>query len=84
LGSSKAWWLEIKTSQPNCTYYFGPFDSEAEAESLKNGYIEDLEAEGAQNIRSTMMRCTTPGEPLTRSEEADGPFSLSPAFSANS
>jgi hypothetical protein len=84
-GSGKDWWLEIKTSQPNCTYYFGPFESETEAESLKGGYIEDLEAEGAQNIQFSLMQCVTPGEPLTRSEDADSLFnSFSPAFSANS
>ncbi|MCY7274233.1 MAG: DUF1816 domain-containing protein, partial [Phormidesmis sp. CAN_BIN44] len=22
---STPWWVEIKTAEPNCTYYFGPF-----------------------------------------------------------
>ncbi len=81
-GASKSWWLEIKTSQPNCTYYFGPFDSEAEAETLKGGYIEDLEQEGAQNIRYALHRCARP-EPLTIVDEADSPLGgfSTPAFS---
>jgi hypothetical protein len=41
-GFGKAWWLEIKTNQPTCTYYFGPFERAEEAEALKGGYIEDL------------------------------------------
>ncbi len=27
-----AWWLEVITKQPQCTYYFGPFASVKEAE----------------------------------------------------
>lgn len=83
-GLGKAWWLEIKTSQPTCTYYFGPFDSEEEAEALKGGYIEDLEQEGAQNIRTGIQRCSRPAQ-LTI-EEWDSPFGgfTSPAFSGQS
>jgi hypothetical protein len=83
LGSSKAWWLEIKTSQPSCTYYFGPFDSEAEAETLKGGYIEDLEQEGAQSIRFSLHHCNVP-DTLTIVDEADGPLGgfSTPAFSS--
>lgn len=35
LGFGKSWWVEIKTSQPACTYYFGPFDTEDEANAMK-------------------------------------------------
>ncbi|MFZ4639639.1 MAG: DUF1816 domain-containing protein [Nodosilinea sp.] len=69
-GAPKAWWLEIKTSQPVCTYYFGPFTSKTEAETMKGGYIEDLEQEGAQNIRSVIQYCSDPVQ-LTISEEGD-------------
>lgn len=44
------WWVEIKTTQPNCIYYFGPFDSLEEAQYRQGGYVEDLELEGAENI----------------------------------
>ena len=45
------WWVEIATKQPECLYYFGPFDSEEEAKSHESGYLQDLQAEGAQEIR---------------------------------
>lgn len=84
-GSGKAWWVEIQTTLPACTYYFGPFDSEAEANAMKGGYIEDLEQEGAQNIRSVVQRCSSPSQ-LTIMDEGDnslGGFS-SPAWSQSS
>lgn len=83
LGQGKAWWVEIKTSQPACTYYFGPFDSEAEAHSAKGGYVEDLEQEGAQNIQLAVSLCSSPKQ-LTITDEWDTPrgeFST-PAFSS--
>lgn len=52
-----AWWIEITTEFPHCTYYFGPFASEQEARAEKRGYIEDLEQEGAQGIIVTIKRC---------------------------
>jgi hypothetical protein len=51
------WWVEIETSQPNCLYYFGPFDELDEADSSKSGYLEDLRLEGAQNIRVQVKQC---------------------------
>lgn len=82
LGQSKAWWVEIKTSQPACTYYFGPFDSEPEAHSAKGGYVEDLEHEGAQNIQIAVSLCSSP-EQLTITDEWDTPVGefSTPAFS---
>ncbi|MEB3252425.1 MAG: DUF1816 domain-containing protein [Cyanobacteriota bacterium] len=61
-GLGKAWWLEVSTSQPACTYYFGPFASQEEAEALKAGYIEDLEQEGAQSIQSAIRHCSVPDQ----------------------
>lgn len=52
-----AWWVEIKTDAPRCTYYFGPFASATEAEQHKGGYVEDLMQEGAQDIRLSIKRC---------------------------
>lgn len=52
-----AWWVEIATDNPRCTYYFGPFLSKTEAETAKNGYIEDLEQESAQGICFKVKRC---------------------------
>ncbi len=52
-----AFWVEIVTDNPNCIYYFGPFVSEPEANLTKNGYIEDLENEGAKGISVSVKRC---------------------------
>jgi hypothetical protein len=53
----QAWWVEVSTTQPKFTYYFGPFANEQEAESARAGYLEDLESEAAQGIQSTIKRC---------------------------
>lgn len=55
--SGFAWWVEIKTENPRCIYYFGPFLMSREAEVAKPGYIEDLEQEGAQGISVVVKRC---------------------------
>lgn len=51
------WWIEITTAQPHCTYYFGPFQNPQEAESMRQGYIEDLQAEGAKEIQAIVKHC---------------------------
>jgi Domain of unknown function (DUF1816) len=53
----KAWWVEIFTERPNCTYYFGPFVNSKEAENAIEGYVEDLENESAQGIKTQIKRC---------------------------
>jgi hypothetical protein len=53
----RAWWIEISTSQPSCTYYFGPFANSKEAERMMAGYVEDLENEFAQGIQTKIRRC---------------------------
>ena len=45
-----SWWVKITTAQPDCIYYFGPFDSQVEAALAQYGYIEDLREEGARGI----------------------------------
>jgi hypothetical protein len=52
-----AFWVEIVTDNPRCTYYFGPFFSDKEAQTAKGGYVEDLENEGAQGISVSVKRC---------------------------
>lgn len=61
-GSGKAWWVEVKTQEPACTYYFGPFDISEEAELAKKGYVEDLEQEGAKQVQATVTYCKPPEE----------------------
>jgi hypothetical protein len=53
----KAWWVEIKTESPKCTYYFGPFVRKGEAEARKSGYLEDLQGEGAEIVSLEVKRC---------------------------
>ncbi len=52
-----AWWVEIVTQNPHCTYYFGPFLNAADAKSAIKGYVDDLEQEGAQGIAIDVKRC---------------------------
>ncbi len=56
-----AWWIEIVTAKPHCTYYFGPFVSGEEAELAQAGYVEDIEQEGAQGVCVQVKWCK-PGE----------------------
>jgi hypothetical protein len=52
-----AWWVEVKTENPHCTYYFGPFASSKDATENQPGYLEDLHLEGAQGVHSEVKRC---------------------------
>ncbi len=56
-----AFWVEIITDNPKCTYYFGPFLQAKIAEEASEGYLEDLKNEGATGIKLTVKRCK-PGE----------------------
>jgi hypothetical protein len=51
-----AYWVEIVTDSPRCTYYFGPFMSDGEAQKAKAGYVEDLQQEKANGIKVTIKR----------------------------
>lgn len=52
-----AWWVEISTAEPRCTYYFGPFHNSEEAVAAYPGYVEDLESEQAQRIETNIKYC---------------------------
>uniref|UniRef100_UPI00308454F0 DUF1816 domain-containing protein n=1 Tax=Petrachloros mirabilis TaxID=2918835 RepID=UPI00308454F0 len=52
-----AWWVQVTTQQPKCTYYFGPFLSAQAAQQALPGYVEDLEVEQAQGIKAEIKRC---------------------------
>ncbi len=52
-----AWWVELHTARPQCTYFFGPFATAAEAEASKIGYIQDLSGEGAEGITVHVRWC---------------------------
>jgi Domain of unknown function (DUF1816) len=53
----QAWWVEVLTVQPKCTYYFGPFGDERAASLAIAGYVEDLKGESAQGIQTQVKRC---------------------------
>ncbi|WP_066383281.1 MULTISPECIES: DUF1816 domain-containing protein [unclassified Anabaena] len=76
-----AWWIEIETQNPRCTYYFGPYLSSTEAKIEIKGYVEDLEAEGAQGIVVNVKRCKP--DNLTIADDLGEIFDrkVTPAFS---
>ena len=51
-----AFWVEIVTDRPECTYYFGPFDNRKDAEASVPGYVEDLQQEDATVVKSEVKR----------------------------
>jgi hypothetical protein len=56
----QAWWIEIFTTQPKCTYYFGPFAGAEEAHVASKGFVEDLKCEFAQGITIKIDRHSQP------------------------
>lgn len=62
-----SWWIEISTHTPHCLYYFGPFDSKEEAQESQLGYIEDLEEEGALEIKVEITQI----QPTVLTQELD-------------
>lgn len=64
-----AWWVEIVTTEPPCTYYFGPFQNSEEAGAACPGYVEDLESEQAQGIEIKIKYCKP--DVLTVFDEAE-------------
>ncbi|MEH1866845.1 MAG: DUF1816 domain-containing protein [Nostoc sp.] len=75
-----AWWVEIVTQNPRCTYYFGPFLTSSDAKLSSIGYIEDLEVEGATGITMRVKRCKP--NTLTIAEDLGERFDrkVQPAF----
>jgi Domain of unknown function (DUF1816) len=52
--SDLCWWLEVRTINPICIYFFGPFENQSEAESSQEGFVQDLEAEKAWVLYSNV------------------------------
>ncbi|NJO80047.1 MAG: DUF1816 domain-containing protein [Cyanobacteria bacterium RM1_2_2] len=75
-----AWWIEVKTESPSCTYFFGPYGSAREAEAAQAGFIEDLEQEGARNIQAEVKRCR-PTQLTIFDEREVKSASVTPVFS---
>lgn len=51
------WWIEILTNRPFCIYYFGPFASFQEADTMRPGYVSDLMAEGVYTMQVLVKPC---------------------------
>lgn len=80
----KAYWVKIETNKPSCTYYFGPFLNNKDAQLAQAGYLEDLNQEGAVNIRVDIKRCK-PTELTILTEQEEGlDFKSVPLFSPQS
>ncbi|MCU0551725.1 MAG: DUF1816 domain-containing protein [Leptolyngbya sp. Prado105] len=75
-----AWWVEVTTDNPRCVYYFGPFSDKKTATGYQGGYVEDLEREGATNIRIDVKRCK-PSNLTIYDEKVDVGFRVSGVFS---
>ncbi len=54
---ARHWWVEIQTKNPQCIYYFGPFENALEARDLQEGYLEDLMQEQARGITVEIKQC---------------------------
>ncbi len=54
---ARHWWVEIQTKNPQCIYYFGPFETVREAISLQDAYLEDLRQEQAQITTVVIKQC---------------------------
>ncbi|HEY9691977.1 MAG TPA: DUF1816 domain-containing protein [Oculatellaceae cyanobacterium] len=76
---NKPWWIKITTEQPQCIYYFGPFENEQEAQNYCPGYIEDIKSEQSQGIKVAIKPCNP--ELLTIDIQDDLVFSQSLAVS---
>ncbi len=59
-GLESAWWVRIKTEDPEYTYYFGPFQDMKSAEAELQGYVEDLQSENANVSQSNVLWCHPP------------------------
>ena len=59
-----AWWAKIETTEPNATYWFGPFLTRRSLKLNLSTFEEELLIEGSDPIKHTLVRCKR-GEPLT-------------------
>lgn len=52
-----AWWITITTKEPSHQYFFGPFETKADAQAHQGGFIKDLSEEGVAEISSEINWC---------------------------
>ena len=70
------WWIEIRTVNPFCIYYFGAFYSLTAATLAQYGFIQDLKTEGAQILAVEIKRCQP--QQLTICEQELPPIAIEP------
>ena len=51
------YWIEIKTKNPTCVYYFGHFNHPLAAKLMQQGYIKDLIDEAAVIVSVRIKQC---------------------------
>lgn len=71
-----AYWVEIETAKPSCTYYFGPFLTRKDARSAQVGYVEDLTKEDAVGIMVEIKRCQPTELTVIKEREENVGFQL--------
>ena len=59
-----AWWARIETSDPDITYWFGPFLSRQELEVMLQSFCDNINLEQPETLRYSLLQ-TRRGEPLT-------------------
>ena len=79
---NRDWWLKITTAGPRCIYYFGPFQSQEEANEQVAGYRSDLESEKARVVQVKLNQQLPPAQ-LTFSPDETLGFSEEAAFFNN-
>ncbi|MDJ0595745.1 MAG: DUF1816 domain-containing protein [Pleurocapsa sp. MO_226.B13] len=63
------YWVEIKTQNPTCTYYFGHFNHLLAAKLMQQGYIKDLIEEKATVVSVKLRQCNPQQLTITETKE---------------
>lgn len=67
-----AWWARVETRSPDVIYWFGPFVRRSSLEAALPPFLEDIRAEGPQQLEHQLLRSHR-GEPLTETPEGAEP-----------
>lgn len=76
-----AHWVKIITTNPSCTYYFGPFITIKEAKLAQWGYLDDLLEEGAEILSVDIKQCNPRELTVFEDEFAENSYHSSLEFS---
>ena len=63
-GIGLAWWARVETTEPEVTYWFGPFLSRKGLENELITFLEDIESEEPNSIFHSLIRARRT-EPFT-------------------